>query len=110
MFSIQPTEEYKAINELQLMQQYSEDALTNFIQMVTIAYNTFWFGEISPVTKMQLLGTEALTVFTASAQAQAFIKSQKPDYVELGVPEGFEIVWNGDGSGIINILDLPDEE
>ncbi len=101
MFNIQTTEEYTAVNELQLMQKYSEDALTNFIQMVNIAYNTFWFGEVSPAIKMQMLGTEAIVIFTASAQAQAFIKSQKPDYVELGVPEGFEIEWNEDGSGVI---------
>jgi hypothetical protein len=106
MFNIQTTEEYKTINELQLMQRYSEDALKSFIEMVNIAYNAFWYGEISPIVKIEKLGTEAINIFTASAQAQAFIKSQKPEYVELGIPEGFEIKWNEDGSGIINILEI----
>lgn len=109
MFNITTTNEYQSIKELQVMEQYSSDALEQFIMYVTNAYNMFWFGETSPKEKIVLLGTEALNVFTKSAQAQAFIKSQKPDYIELGIPNGYTVNWGNNGSATITGEYLPVE-
>lgn len=101
MFNIQITDEQKALQDLQEMSMCASSALENFKANTLQAYNSFWYGQVSPVVKMQLLGTNALGVFTASAQAQAFIKSQDPQYEVLGIPEEYEIVWGNDGSGVI---------
>lgn len=101
MFNIQQTEENKAVNELQKMNNYAIEALDSFISSSYYAYNTFWYGQVSPVEKMKALGTEAAKVFQTSADAQTFIKSQKPDHEMLQIPEGYSITWNEDGSGVI---------
>lgn len=110
MFNIEQTEEYQALQDIQQMDSYASAALTTFTQQSRQAYDTFWYGRVSPVIKMQLLGTKAFQVFTASAQAQAFIKSQNPEHEVLGIPEGYEIVWGNDGSAVINIVEIPVEE
>lgn len=102
MFNIQQTEEYKAIQELQLMDTCASNALSNLNSYTQQAYLAFWKGEISPIIKIQMLGTKALAVFTALQQAQAFIASQIEGYEMLNTPAEYEIVWNEDGSGIIN--------
>lgn len=102
MFNIQPTEEFKAIQELQFMDSCASQALNSLNSYTRQAYDSFWKGEISPKIKIQMLGTKALTVFTALAQAQAFIASQIEGYEPLQTPAEYEIVWNEDGSGIIN--------
>lgn len=106
MFNIeqQHDQQYKAIKELKEMDIYSQSALSSFREHVNNAYNAFWFGSIHPSVKAEILGTEALNVFTKSAQAQAFIKSQMPEHVELGIPETFDTVWNQDGS--VTITDV----
>jgi len=101
MFKIQITDENKGTGELSKMDMISNQTLAYFIGGTKRAYDSFWFGEVSPKIKVQLLGTEAISVFTASAQAQAFIKLMKPDYVELTVPNGYEVIWNEDGSAEI---------
>lgn len=101
MFNIQPTEQLKALKELEIMDSYSSDALKQFKQLTENAYNSFWFGSVSPSIKVSLLGTKALEIFTKSAQAQSFIKSFDDSHEELGVPNGCEIVWNEDGSATI---------
>ena len=102
MFEILPTEEVQAFNELSQMKQLAAGGLQAFEEYAATAYNRFWKGSVSPMVKVQLLGTTAQEVFTRSAQAQAFLASQIEGYVPLGIPEGFAITWNEDGSAVIS--------
>jgi vacuolar-type H+-ATPase catalytic subunit A/Vma1 len=100
---IQKTEKDIALDDLVKLDKISEFAINQFISLTTDAYNAFW--DNNPELKMQMLGTQALEVFTKSAQAQAFIQLINPDYIPKEIKEGYEINWNQDGSGeIIKIL------
>jgi hypothetical protein len=110
MFNIEQTEEYTALQDIQQMGSLASSALASFTQYSRQAYDTFWYGRVSPVIKMNLLGTKAFQVFKASAEAQAFIKSQNPQHEELAIPEGYEIVWGNDGSAVINVVEIPPVE
>jgi hypothetical protein len=101
MFDIQPTEEVKAMADLTVMNNHSDFALSQFIEYSTHAYRAFWYGDASPIVKVAMLGTKAQEVFTSSAAAQAFIKSVKPDHIELGIPNGYVITWAEDGSATL---------
>jgi len=98
MFKIITTEEELAKQELVQIERMSNGTLQQFINQTKRAYDLFWKGKISPTIKAQVLGTEAIKMFTASAQAQGFIKLMNPDYVELAVPENYEVIWGKDGS------------
>lgn len=80
------------------MDTYSADAFDKFKSLSNQAYATFWFGETSPKLKVQMLGTSAIDAFTKSTQAQGFIKLIEPEYVELGVPNGYSVIPKQDGS------------
>lgn len=103
MFNIETTSELKALQELQAIDEISSSIFNSFVAESETAYKKFWFEGESPEVKMQVLGKSALSMFTRSAQAQGFIKmimtAQGKEYTELGIPEGFEIKWNQDGSG-----------
>jgi len=47
------------------------------------------------------LGTQAIKVFTDSAEAQSFIASKIDGYVPLGVPTGYSVLFADDGSAEI---------
>ena len=98
MFNLQKTDESKALRELQIMDTYSSDAFGQFKTLTNQAYDSFWFGEISPKVKVVMLGVQAMDVFTKSTQAQGFIKLISPEYDALGVPNGYELVAAQDGS------------
>jgi len=101
MHNIEKTEELKAIEELNEINTCAENAINEFHAFTKKAYDVFWFGEVSPKVKAELLGTDAIRVFTDSAEAQAFIASKMEGYIPLGVPEGYEVTFNQDGSAII---------
>lgn len=101
MFNIETTNEFKAIKELQVMDQYSSDALNQFKMYIKNAHDIFWFGEISPKIKIQLLGTKAGEVFQAQQRAESFILQEDPTYEPLGIPNGYAISWNEDQSATI---------
>ena len=97
--TIQKTADQKALEDLVSMDSISTQALEQFIRQTQTAYNIFW--QDNPAKKVQLLGTKALLVFTASAQAQGFIKLMNPDYEELTIPSKYTVTWNTDGSASI---------
>jgi hypothetical protein len=110
MFNITPTTELKALKELDLMDSNATMGLNQLKHYAGQSYNAFWYGDISPNVKVQLLGTKALQVFQASAITQGFIKTLDPNWVELSVPQGYEVVFNEDGSAIINEVEIPPVE
>jgi hypothetical protein len=101
MYNIQKTEELKAIAEVNAMNTHAENALRQLQSFTQQAYDAFWYGEASPSVKVGLLGTQALKVFTDSAEAQAFLASKIDGYVPLGVPTGYTVSFNQDGSAEI---------
>ena len=100
MFNITPTTESLETQKLLEIDSISSTALENFIRESYNAWYIFWFDG-DPVIKAELLGTKALEMFTKSAQAQAFIKLIKPEHEELGIPDGYIMNWNQDGSVVI---------
>lgn len=101
MYNITTTNELKAIAEVNAMNTHAENALQQFQSFTKQAYDAFWFGETSPKDKITLLGTDAIRVFTDSGEAQAFIASKIDGYIPLGIPNGYEVSFNQDGSGVI---------
>lgn len=101
MFNIEKTTEYKAVEELDRMDKISTSSLQQLMRGVALANNLFWNGEVSAEIKIQMLGTKALSVFQAQEATENLIQALNPDYIKLGIPEGYEITWNEDGSGSI---------
>jgi hypothetical protein len=97
MYNITKTEELKAIAEVNAMNTHAENALSQLQSFTHQAYDAFWYGETSPSLKVTLLGTQALKVFTDSAEAQSFLASKIDDYVPLGIPTGYSVVFVEDG-------------
>jgi hypothetical protein len=83
------------------MNTHAENALRQLQSFTKQAYDAFWYGETSPSIKVKLLGTQALQVFTDSAEVQGFLASKIGGYVPLGVPEGYDVVFAEDGSAEI---------
>jgi hypothetical protein len=106
MFNITPTIELKALKELDLMDSNATMGLNQLKHYAGQSYNAFWYGDISPIVKAQLLGTKALSVFQASALTQGFIKTLDPNWVEMSVPQGYEVSFNEDGSATINEVEV----
>ena len=101
MYNVIKTEELKAIAEVNAMNTHAQNALGQLRSFAQQAYNAFWYGETSPSIKVKLLGTQALQVFTDSAEVQGFLASKIGGYVPLGVPEGYDVVFAEDGSAEI---------
>lgn len=108
MFNInkEKTIEELAHEELLEVDDISSLALDMFISQTRQAYDTFWFGKTPVEEKLKILGSNAIAMFTASAQAQGFIKLMRQGYIELSIPDGIEIKWNQDGSA--EILSTPE--
>jgi hypothetical protein len=102
MFNIPITTEQEALKELDLMNSNASMGLEQLKHYAGQSFNAFWYGTTSPMLKVQLLGNSALEVFTVSATTQAFIKQLDPEWIELTIPEGYEVIFNEDGSAIIN--------
>ena len=47
------------------------------------------------------MGTEALKIFTDSAEVQGFLASKFEGYIPLGIPEGYNVSFRQDGSAEI---------
>jgi hypothetical protein len=101
MYNVIKTTELKAIEEVNAMNTHAENALRQLQSFTQQAYDAFWYGEASPSVKVGLLGTQALKVFTDSAEAQAFLASKIDGYVPLGVPTGYSVSFAQDGSAEI---------
>jgi hypothetical protein len=101
MYNVIKTTELKAIEEVNAMNTHAENALRQLQSFTQQAYDAFWYGETSPSLKVTLLGTQAIKVFTDSAEAQAFLAAKIDDYTPLGVPEGYGVSFNQDGSAEI---------
>jgi len=105
---ITKTQEEVVGDEITQIENIRNQALNMFTNSAKLTYDLFWFKGSHPNEKAKRLGTNVLTVFTESAQTQAFIKSMTPDYVELQVPPQFQVNWNQDGS--CEIVDVPPVE
>jgi hypothetical protein len=101
MYNVIKTEEIKAIEEINAMNTHATNALGQLQSFSKQAYDAFWFGEVSPSIKVGLLGTQALKVFTDSAEAQGFLYSKLEGYAPLGIPEGYSVAFAQDGSAKI---------
>jgi len=101
MYNIQKTEELKAMAEVNAMNTHAENALRQLQSFAQQAYDAFWFGETSPSIKVALLGTQAVKVFTDSAEAQGFLASKIDGHIPLGVPTGYSVAFAEDGSAEI---------
>lgn len=99
----------KAITEINAMNTHAENALGQLKSFTQQAYDAFWFGESSPSLKATLLGTQAVKVFTDSAEAQGFLAGKIADYTPLGIPEGYSVNFSQDGSAEI-IYTAPEVE
>ena len=95
------TDEEIATDELVQMDSLSTEGLGSLKRYTESAYNKFWNGEVSPTIKAQILGTELYTIFMKSSQTNQFIKSMDDSWVVQTIPEGVEVVWGNDGSGVI---------
>jgi len=102
MFNIPLTTEQEAFKEFDLMKSNASMGLVQLKHYAGQSFNAFLYGTTSPILKVQMLGTKALSVFQASALTQQFIKTLDPEWIELTVPEGYEVIFNEDGSAIIN--------
>jgi hypothetical protein len=99
------------------MNTHTQNALGQLRSFTQQAYDAFWYGETSPSIKVKLLGTQALQVFTDSAEVQGFLASKIGGYVPLGVPEGYAVTFAEDGSAempvaveeVIDEQDIADE-
>ena len=101
MYNVIKTEEIKALAEVNAMNTHAKNALGQLKSFTRQAYDAFWFGETSPTLKVALLGTEAIKVFTDSAEAQEFLAIKLVGYEPLGVPEGYAVTFAEDGSATI---------
>lgn len=101
MYNVIKTEELKAIAEVNAMNTHAENALRQLQSFAQQAYEAFWYGETSPSLKVTLLGTQAVKVFTDSAEAQSFLASKIEGYIPLGVPTGYSVSFAQDGSAEI---------
>jgi hypothetical protein len=101
MYNVIKTEELKAIAEVNAMNTHAENALRQLQSFAQQAYDAFWYGETSPSLKVTLLGTQAIKVFTDSAEVQGFLASKIDGYIPLGVPTGYNVLFNQDGSAEI---------
>jgi hypothetical protein len=101
MYNITKTEELKAITEINAMNTHADNALGQLKSFSKQAYDAFWAGETTPMVKVVLLGTEAVRVFTDSAEVQGFLAKKVEGYEPLGVPEGYGVSFNQDGSAEI---------
>ena len=101
MYNVIKTEELKAIAEVNAMNTHAENALRQLQSFAQQAYEAFWYGETSPSLKVALLGTEAIKVFTDSAEVQSFLASKIDRYVPLSVPTGYNVSFAEDGSAEI---------
>jgi hypothetical protein len=101
MFNITPTEELKALKEIDLMDSNANMGLNQLKFYASQSYNAFWYGDISPIIKVGLLGTNALEIFTTSLKTQMFIKELDPEWIILEVPTQYTVVWVEDGSAEI---------
>jgi hypothetical protein len=102
MYNVIKTEELKAIAEVNAMNTHAENALRQLQSFAQQAYEAFWYGETSPSLKVTLLGTEAIKVFTDSAEVQSFLASKIDGYVPLSVPIGYNVSFAEDGSAEIS--------
>jgi hypothetical protein len=116
MYNVIKTEELKAIAEVNAMNTHAENALRQLQSFAQQAYDAFWFGETSPSIKVTLLGTQAIKVFTDSAEVQGFLASKIDGHIPLGVPTGYNVSFNQDGSAdithtppVVNQEVFPDE-
>lgn len=91
----------KAIAEVNAMNTHATNALGQLKSFTQQAYDAFWFGETSTSIKVRLLGTQAIRVFTDSAEVQGFLAAKIEGYVPLGVPEGYSVTFAQDGSAEI---------
>ena len=91
----------KAIAEVNAMNTHASNALGQLRSFTQQAYDAFWFGESSPTVKVRLLGTQAMKVFTDSAEVQGFLAAKIEGHVPLGVPEGYSVTFTQDGSAEI---------
>ena len=101
MYNVIKTEELKAIAEVNAMNTHAENALRQLQSFTHQAYDAFWYGEASPSIKVKLLGTQAIKVFTDSAEVQGFLASKIDDYLPLGVPAGYSVSFTQDGGAEI---------
>ena len=97
MYNVIKTEELKAIAEVNAMNTHAENALRQLQSFAQQAYEAFWYGETSPTLKVALLGTEAIKVFTDSAEVQSFLAGKIDGYAPLGVPIGYNVSFAQDG-------------
>lgn len=104
------TEEAKALAELTQIDKLSDNALNMFIQQSIIAWRRFWLIGTPPEGKIVQAGTNALKMFQTSGAVQAFIKSLRPDYVELGIPDEYIPVFKEDGSATLTKKEVVPEE
>lgn len=96
----QKTEVDVAKEELMTLNNLSTSTLEHLAQNALISYKLFW--DNNPELKAQILGTEALKLFTVSSIIQQAIKQIKEtigeEYTPLTIPEGKTITWKEDGS------------
>jgi hypothetical protein len=116
MYNVIKTEELKAIAEVNAMNTHAENALRQLQSFAQQAYDAFWFGETSPSIKVALLGTQAIKVFTDSAEVQGFLASKIDEHIPLGVPTGYSVAFAEDGGAeitytppVVNQEVFPDE-
>lgn len=77
------------------------EGIEMFAERVDSAYRIFWFSPVPPAELVKEYGTSAYKMFVDHSESTAFLVSKKPDYIPLGIPNGYSIVWGQDGSASI---------
>lgn len=103
MFNIPNKTKDQMIREvIENLSTLGDNAITSLAIQHKTNFDNFWNNpEATPKEICDALGNEAYKLFINSHATQAFIKSVRPDYEALSVPERYEIVFNKDGTVLI---------
>lgn len=103
MYEIEKTQLEIAKEELALIGAIGETGIENLVISVQQGYDRFWNNEkVTPQGFCDLMGNSAYKLFKDHSDAQDFIKSKRPDYVALTIPEKWDVQFNENGSVTIS--------
>lgn len=99
MYTIQKTQQQIINEEIQKISLVGDIGLNVLEQSIKDGYDLFWNNpNATPQELCDLMGNQAYKLFQDHRDAQDFIKSRRSDYVELTIPENYDVTFNQDGT------------
>lgn len=100
MFTIQTKQKEDLVREqIEIISTLGDASVQQLINNHKTTYDLFWNNEFcTPQEICDKLGSEAYKLFINSKTTQDYISSVQPDYVQLTVPEIYDVVFNEDGT------------